>query len=230
MIIINLLPEHLRPVKHSILPYLAAVIFFALALAGMGMLFMTGQGRIAMASRELAQKEQELAGLSDTVEKYNALTQQKLDFEEKVQVIKDILSTRIVWSEQLYNLTKVTPDNIWYKRIRVVWQNFREMQVKVDPKTGEALLDPRTQQPQTETKTIPRPVLEISGYVVTDEQGSSRISPLTERTTQKTDKWSTAFAEQFEFVRPTMEVTEFGGFEVRGFTLEYLIRRKGGSG
>ncbi len=219
MIRINLLPHELRPIKHSALPHFVSCLVLFLAIAGMAYIFMTVHGHVAGATDELAAKKTELASLAEQVNKYNELSERKITLEKKAQIIKEILSDRVIWSEHLNQLAKLTPGNIWYKRIRVVWQGFKEQQVKTDPKTGKAVLDPKNQRPMLETKTVQKPVLEISGYVVADEQGERQVSPLLEATTRPDSE----FAKVFVLQPPKLEDTEFKGFKVRSFTLNYVI-------
>ncbi len=223
MIRVNLMPHHLRPVKRTPLPYLLSLVVLAGVVVGVFLLFMAKQAEIRSARNDLAGIESELASLSAVVEEYNALSEQKLQLQEKISTIKEILSDRIIWSKQLNRLAELTPDNIWYKRIRVTWQTFKEKQVKTDPKTGQELRDPRTNEVQTEIKNVRRPILEVSGYVINDEQGESKIYPLTESTTEDEE-----FREMFTLIRPRVDFTEFNGFAVRGFTLEYQITADGG--
>lgn len=219
MITVNLLPNEFRPVKHSPAPYIAGIALFLFALFVIMSMFFGAQARIASARDELEAKKTEFAALEDVVLRYNELSEQKKELEVKVQIIKDILSDRIIWSEHLHRLASLTPKNIWYRRIRVTWQSFKEQQIKKDPRTGNPVLDQRTKQPQMEMTTVQRPVLEISGYVIADEQGERQISPLLDKTTEP----GSEFAKDFTLLRPRIEDTEFKGFSVRGFTLEYLI-------
>lgn len=223
MIRINLLPYELRPIKHSALPYFISGLILFLAIAGMAYLFMVSHGRIVAASDELAAKKTELASLAEQVSKFNELSERKITLEKKAQIIKEILSDRVIWSEHLNELARLTPDNIWHKRIRVVWQGFKEQQIKTDPKTGKPVLDPKNQKPVLETKTVQKPVLEVSGYVIADDQGERQVSPLIAATTQAGSDFSKVFVLQ----PPKLEDTEFKGFRVRSFTLNYEIRTGG---
>jgi hypothetical protein len=188
----------------------------------MGMLMVTVRARIAAANGELAQKKAELGQKSSIIAEFNRLNEQKAELEEKVLAIKDILKDRIIWSERLNQLASLTPDNVWYKRLRVISQSFKEQQPKLDPKTNQPVLDPKTQKVTYETITTQKPVLEVSGYVVADEQGERRINPLIDKTSDP----NAQFAQDFTLLQPKMEDTEFKGFAVRGFTLEYLIESK----
>ena len=89
MITINLLPHHLRPIKRTPLPYLASLALLILALLVMAMLFLNSQSAIRSAQREYKDKEDELAALSDIVEEFNQLSEEKLRLEEKITIIKE---------------------------------------------------------------------------------------------------------------------------------------------
>ncbi|MCX8065511.1 MAG: hypothetical protein N3G21_10120 [Candidatus Hydrogenedentes bacterium] len=234
MIKINLLPEELRPVKKSILPYFLSVVVVILGFLILATIFLHYQSTIISLRAQLSslQKEYnsptklkndegEIITLSSIVNEFRKLDRKRQELEKRVQVIREILSDRIIWSYNLYLLSKLTPDNIWYDRIRVTWQTFREKVIKIDPKTKKPILDPRTKEPQTEQKTIKRPILEITGYVVSGEQGERQISPLIENTTNPSI--APDFVSQFSLMRPRIEDTEYNGFSVRKFTLEYLI-------
>jgi len=169
----------------------------------------------------------EFITLAGIVNEYGKLDKKKQELEKRVAVIQEILSDRIIWSENLYQLALLTPENVWYERIRITWQTFPEKVIKRDPKTGKPVIDPRTKEPQTEQKNVKRPILEITGYVISDEHGERQISPLIENTTNQ--EKAPNFVKQFTLMRPKIEDTEFSGFSVRKFTLEYLIEAKPGA-
>jgi cell shape-determining protein MreC len=217
MIIINLLPQELRPIKRTPLPHLLSVLVLIAALAGMAFMFLTVTRNISNANSELAKANEELEGLRDTVEEYNALSEKKQQLENKISVIQEILSDRIIWSEQLHRLSELTPDNFWYKRIRETSKTVRVERVELDPKTGEEVKD-KDGKPKIVKENVKRPVFEISGYVINNEQGSSRINPLTYNTTQ-----DEAFSKIFTLDSPNITDAEYNGYAVRGFALEYNI-------
>lgn len=234
MIKINLLPEEFRPVKKSFLPYFLSLVAILLGFLIIGVIFLHYQNTISALRAQLSSLEQEynsptnlvneegeVITLSNIVNEFRRLDKKRQELEKRVQVIKEILSDRIIWSQNLYLLAKLTPDNIWYDRIRVTWQTFREKVIKIDPKTKKPVLDPRTKEPQTEQKSVKRPILEITGYVISGEQGERQISPLIENTTDP--NIAPEFVKQFTLMRPRIEDTEYNGFSVRKFTLEYLI-------
>ncbi|HOK09306.1 MAG TPA: hypothetical protein PLT82_05780 [Candidatus Hydrogenedens sp.] len=170
---------------------------------------------------ELKNEDGEFITLSGIVNEYRKLDKKKQLLEKRVAVIQEILSDRIIWSENLFQLANLTPENVWYDRIRVTFQTFREKVIKTDPKTGKPILDPKTKEPLSEQKNVKKPILEITGYVISGEQGERQISPLIENTTDP--QKAPDFVKQFSLLRPKIEDTEFNGFAVRKFTLEYLI-------
>ena len=217
MIIINLLPQELRPIKRTPLPHILSVAVLLAAIAGMAFLFLNITRNIAHTKSEIAKANQELEGLRDVVEEYNALSAQKQQLESKINVIQDILSDRIIWSEQLHRLAELTPDNFWYKRIRETSKSVRVERVELDPKTGAEVLD-KDKKPKIIKETVKRPVFEISGYVINNDEGLSQINPLTYNTTQ-----DEAFSKLFTLDTPNLSNEEYNGFAVRGFVLEYNI-------
>lgn len=221
MIIINLLPEELRPIKRTPLPHLVSLLVLFLAIATLGVLFVTKTAEIAGKRSELAKAEQELEGLRDVVEEYNALSEQKQQLENKINVIQEILSDRIIWSEQLHKLSTLTPENFWYQRIRETSKSVRVEEVVIDPKTGQPELDASGQQKTTQVN-VRWPMLEISGFVINDEQGVNSIYPLTYATTQDEE-----FASLFTLDSPQITDSEFAGYSVREFVLEYRIETGG---
>lgn len=239
MIRINLLPEQHRPVKKSILPYFLSLVVFVLGLVIIIFFYISLHQKIFQfevqksnlqkeydSPTNIKNEEGEFITLSGIVNEYRKLDKKKQELEKRVAVIQEILSDRIIWSENLFLLASLTPDNVWYDRIRVTWQTFREKVIKLDQRTGKPVIDPKTKEPQFEQESIKKPILEITGYVISGEQGERQISPLIENTTDP--EKASYFVKQFTLLRPKIEDTEFNGFSVRKFTLEYLIEAKPG--
>ncbi|MBI3118506.1 MAG: hypothetical protein HYZ00_07455 [Candidatus Hydrogenedentes bacterium] len=224
MIKINLLPDHLRPIQRTPLPYIASFVVLGVVVAGLISVFITQRAKLSGIRTELASEQAALAKLQDIVNEANVLAEKKLGLQTKIQTIQDILSDRIVWSEQLYRLTSLTPDNIWYHDINVVWETFPEEVVETDPKTHEPVKDPKTGKVKTKRTKVKKPVLEVSGYVVDDEAGRQEVFPLTVATVNDPE-----FSKYFTLLQPRLKDTEFNGFQVRDFTLPYLIGT-GGTG
>lgn len=222
MIRVNLMPPHLRPIKRTPLPHIASVIVLILAIGGMAYLFLDVRGQITATRLDLADKQRAYQQLEDTVREFNQLNEKKASLRDKIGVIQDILADRIVWSEQLNRLIEITPANIWYSGMTVTTQGFPERRQKIDPKTNQVMTDRNTGQPVYESVTVRRRVLAVSGYAVSDERGESNIYPLAEISSSDPQ-----FSRYFKITRPRMQDTEFQGFAVRGFTLEYLIETPG---
>lgn len=224
MILINLMPPHLRPIKRTPLPHIASILLFLLCVAGMFYLFLGIRGQINATRAELEAKTREYQALEDTVREFNELNQQKAALRDKISVIQEILADRIVWSEQLNRLVEITPDNIWYSGIAVTTQSFPERRPKLDPKTNQPIKEKNSDKIVYENVQIKRRVLEVSGYVVTDETGRSDVFPLAEASANDIE-----FSRYFKLIRPKLQDTEFEGFAVRGFSMEYLIETPGES-
>jgi len=221
MIIINLLPEELRPIKRTPLPHLLSLMVLFIALAGLAFLFVTKTAQIAGKRAELAQANADLEKLRAVVEEYNALSEKKQQLENKINVIQEILSDRIIWSEQLHTLASLTPENFWYQRIRETFKSFREERVVIDAKTGKPELE-KDGREKVVRENVKRPILEISGYVINDDQGVNSIFPLTVATTQ-----DPKFSSTFTLDSPQITDSEYNGYSVRGFVLEYRIETGG---
>ena len=230
MIRINLLPHELRPIKRTPLPYIGGALLIVAAIAGVAVMMMSVTANIAGVNAKIANSKAEFSKttkivgkdgnpltLDEVVKEHKSLFERKDLLEKRVAIITDILSDRIIWSEQLFRLTKLTPDNIWYKRIRVNWKDFKEKQYKLNKK-GEPELDKKTKEPIVETKVVKKPILEISGYVIPDEQGNVQITELFGQLVKDPD-----FSRQFTDPIPVLKDTAYNDFRVREFTLEFRI-------
>lgn len=215
MILINLLPYELRPVKRTPLPYMVSIALWIAAVAGIGLLFMQTMGELSRLDSEIAARKLELNKLAEVVEEHNRLEDQKVRLADKVEIIGEILADRKIWSKHLHKLASLTPENAWYSEILVTSRTIRESVQELDPKTQEM---------RTVVKRVPRPVLEISGYVINDEEGRGNINPLVDNLNE-----DEGFSDHFEIITTRLSDTEFNGFNVRGFTLEYLIKTGGKS-
>lgn len=217
MILINLLPEELRPIKRTPLPHIGSLAVLILVVLGVLFLFSQNFARTASLKADIAQTEADLKGLDHIVAEYNQLGERKLELQDKVATIEEILRDRKIWSQHLHRLAQLTPDNFWYSGIRETRQSFRENVVKRSPKTGEVLMDKKG-EPEMELITVQRPVLEIKGYIINDAEGRANVNELLQATTDDPE-----FSANFELFRPSFEDTVFNGFNVRAFTAEYEI-------
>lgn len=218
MILVNLLPEELRPIKRTPLPHILSVALLLAAIAGSAFVFYQNFARTNALKAEIARTEQDLKSLKAIVDEYNQLGQRKNQLKDKVDTIEEILRDRKIWSQHLHRLAQLTPDNFWYSGIKETQQNFRENQIKRDEK-GEPVINKKTKEPEMEVVTVSKPILEISGYIVNDEQGRAEINQLLQATAEDPE-----FSANFELLRPGFNDTDFNGYKVRAFTAEYEIK------
>lgn len=209
MIRVNLLPYPFRPVRHSPIPYLLAILVFAAGVALMVLMFSVKQAEIMSANRELQDVENGLRELQSIINEHEELKALEAQLADKVSAIEDITRDRIIWSEQLYNLSRLLPSNMWYSSIRVETQTFTETQPYTDPKTKQETMR-RVQ--------VEKPVLVIEGYATADDTGRYDINPLIAATEQDPE-----FASMFQLEPPSFQDTEFEDHAVRRFTFEYVI-------
>jgi len=219
MILVNLLPQDLRPIKRTPVPYILSVGFLIGALAAMAALYLAGLGTAARIGSELASTEDALNKLAPVIQEHNELSERKIALQDKIETIQEIQGDRKIWSEHLHKLATLTPENIWFSRIRETSQTFRETVEKRDPKTGNPVINPTTKQPEIEVRNVRKPVLEVRGYVINDaETGRANIAPLSNATDA-----DPLFSRHFKQISPAFTDTEFNGFRVRSFTLTYQI-------
>jgi len=217
MIMINLMPEELRPIKQTPIPYIVAAALSVAMLGVVGFLILASMQQTSFLRAEIAGNQDKLNKLQHIVDEYNQLGEQKVALKDKVETIEEILRGRKIWSEHLNRLSQLTPDNFWYSRIRETVQTFQENVPKLDPKTQQPVMNAKGQL-ETVRERVSRPVLEIQGYVTTDQEGRANVYELMDNTTNDPE-----FSRHFELFRPRIEDTQFEDFNVRGFTLEYTI-------
>lgn len=218
MIRINLLPHALRPVKRSALPHILSLAVFLLVLGALAVLFMGELGTLAAEGRNLAKAKDDLAALEGVVKEHNDLIQKKVQLQDKIETIQKILADRTLWSEWLHQLASLTPDNIWYSRIRLLSRKFQEERQKLDKK-GQPEVDAKTKRPVMEKTTVDRSILEVTGYAIEDESMEKNVSRLADST-----NIDPKFSEKFTLYTSKIEDTDFDGFAVRKFVFEYQIR------
>lgn len=213
MININLLPWHLRPIKRSPIPYVASLLVAGLIILVLAGMWVDKQAQIGDQRATLKETNEKLDALKAIVDEYERLEKQKVDLAEKVTIINEILADRIIWSRQLWNISRLTPDNFWYGSIAMKKKQFTESRKEINPKT---------KQEEVKKVTVFKPVLELTGYVIEGTDGTSDINPLTFK--MQDDK---EFSNLFQLDLPKFQDTLFEGYKVREFTLEYLINQGG---
>ncbi len=219
MIRINLMPEEMRPVKRSALPHLLSLVLLALTVFYLATQAVGQMAEVASLNRQYQKKREEPDKLSCVVQEYNKLIEEKSAFKDRIGVIQDILKDRTLWSEWLAELVSLTPDNIWYSRIRLTSRKFTEERIKMDKK-GEPIIDPKTKKAATEKVQVDKPILELTGYAVENEAGVSSTAQLAKSTSE-----NERFASKFSLYASRIEDTDFNGFAVRKFIFEYIIQQ-----
>lgn len=210
MIQTNLLPYHLRPVKRSALPYIASFAVLIAVLAAMAGVGLSSQAQIAVARGRLAAHQSDYEGLRTFVDEFKQLQTQKERLADKIAIIQDIVGERIIWSEQLWSISRLTPENFWFSNITEKEKSRREKRYVYNSKT---------EKEELKTVTVKHRVLELAGYVIEGPDGTNNIYPLTFNLEQ-----DPAFSALFQLSLPRLGDTEFEGYEVRSFTLEYRIQ------
>lgn len=211
MININLLPWHLRPVKRSPLPYVASLLVAGLIVLAIAGMWVNNQSRIVEQRAILKDNTEKLQNLQDIVDEYDLLEKQKVELADKVSIINEILADRIIWSRQLWNVSRLTPDNFWYSSIVVKEKPFTKIHKEINP---------QTKKEEVKKITVKQPVLELTGYVIEGSDGTSDINPLTFKMQDDQE-----FSSIFQLDLPKFQDTLFEGYKVREFTLEYLINQ-----
>ena len=203
MIRINLLPHHLRPIQRTPLPYILSVLVLAATLAFMGSWYMSVHAAFRAVDVKYAAADKALRGLAPVVEEYNGLVKEKLKLQDKVETIRPILQDRLLWSQWLHQLAKLTPENIWYKRIKTITRKVQMEMPKTDKK-GLPERDKATGLLVMQKVPIEKQFLEVSGYAVEDESGRSSTAALAESTRNDEE-----FSKKFTMSSPRIEDTDF---------------------
>lgn len=209
MITVNLLPYELRPIKRTPVPYILGVTILVLVVFAVLSVFVANQRNLGQANSDLVMHTIQLQDLDPVVQEYNTLTQKQLQLAEQVNTINEIVSDRIIWSRQLYNLARLALDNLWYDGMRVSMKTFTDT---------HSVYNPQTKKNELVKRTMQRQVLTVSGYVMAGTDGKNSISPFTLVTEQDEE-----FAELFQLDLSTFKDTMFEGVAVREFELEYIV-------
>jgi hypothetical protein len=215
MIRVNLLPHQLRPIKRSPLPYLASGGVAVLTVALIALMGGTALMSLMAKKSHLNGLNAELANFGDITSQYNELEATKTMLAVKIMTIDEIVKDRIIWSEQLHHLGRLAPANFWLEGVKVETKQFREQR---------AQFNPQTKQMEQKWITVQRPYLVVSGYVVEDMMGERDVYTLVDATVR-----DEPFAAMFEVESPTLSDDSFEGYAVKTFTLEYAIKRTGGT-
>jgi hypothetical protein len=212
MITINLLPAELRPIKRTPIPYILSVVLVAVAFAMCFQLHMGNVVVLADLKEVLQNDEAELASLKGSVDQYNQLMQEKKLLAAQLETINEIASDRIIWSEQLYHLTRLALPNMWYSNMKVTKKSTSITRTEID-KSGK---------PKNIKTTVVNQVLTLEGYVSPDSSGRTSLSPFT-TATKNDEEFSARFQlEDWDYVDTTFENTS-----VKKFLLQYIVIQGG---
>ncbi len=236
MIHIDLLPDHLRPIKRTPLPYLITSLAFAVGMMAVAGSFLAVQASIRGERIALEESKAVLDDpkLQEIVAESNRLEALKGNLDRRRTIIEEIVSDQIVWSKRLWQLSELTPENVWYSKIEEDIGKFTEDVLEPDPQTG---------QMRTVSKPVSRPILRVEGYVVPGADGNSSVTGLTDNLTTTIDLTlpeeqrelddpalhADSFGNQFTLDSPTFEDKDFEGFAAKKFELEFIINTPGSS-
>lgn len=236
MIHINLLPDHLRPIKRTPLPYIISVLVFCVCILAVAGSFLAIQASILGERTALANSKEVLSdpGLQEIVQESNRLERLKEDLDLRRSIIEEIVSDQIVWSKRLWQLSELTPENVWYSKIEEDIGKFTEDVLELDPNTGKM---------RTVSKPMSRQILRVEGYVVPGADGNSSVTPLTDNLTATIDLTlseelqasddpavhADSFGNHFVLDSPTFEDEDFEGYAAKSFKLEFIINPRGSS-
>jgi Tfp pilus assembly protein PilN len=209
MIHVNLLPRELRPVKRTPIPYIVSLAVVAAVLALAGYIYQSTDGLIGAEEATLAKNQGDLNALKAVVEDNVRLQTQKATLSSKIKTINEIVKARIIWSRQLFNISRILPENFWYEEISVETKRYTENVTRYDPKAKANV---------TKSEQVMRRVLQVKGYAIEGDEGGFDIYPLVSAAEEDGE-----FANMFELQPPTFGDTLFNDFPVKSFTLDFRI-------
>lgn len=215
MITINLLPQELRPIKRTPIPYLVSGAVLIVAVLLVIVTWAKDFGDIKQAQGKLDEHRDQRDELMPVIDEANELAEKKLALSRQVETISEITRDRIIWSEQMYNLSGLALDNLWYHEITVSPRTTMEIREEYDAKKKKM---------KTKRIRVTKQFLTVEGYVVPGEDGQPTISKFLLGAQQDKE-----FTKTFTLDPGTeFKDTEFEGNPVREFTVEFLVRSGGG--
>ena len=217
MITINLLPAELRPIERTILPYLIAVSVLAITILGVGTVYIADIATNVIANNALEENKAALLDLQDVIDENARLVARTNELAARVTAIQQIASDRVVWSQQLHNLVRLAPDNLWFTRLYV--------HAKAVPIVTQ-VYDPDTKTMVSVPGIVTQQLLEVSGYVATGRDGNRDIAPFMGETTDPGAEFAQSF--KLETVK-SVEDGDYQGDPVKKFKIEFVLA-KGGQG
>ncbi|MBI5091448.1 MAG: hypothetical protein HZB26_03290 [Candidatus Hydrogenedentes bacterium] len=217
MIVINLLPRHLRPIKRTPLPYILSGLFLLLVILASASVWLTTEASIANKKNIYAEHKKEMDALQDVVNESNDLVKKKIQLKAKTDTIQEIVRDRIIWSRQLWNLARLAPENLWYDGVSVETVSKQQTREVIEETT-----DPTTKQKVKKTvqkqETVQVPVLKVSGSVIPGADGANDVSPLL-LVTEKDPE----FAAMFKIDDQEVKNEVVDGRQTKHFVLSFVI-------
>lgn len=217
MIIINLMPEELRRKKRTPLPHLLSLLALALTLAGVAMLYLAKQSEVSAVQAEIDKLDAQFAQLQPVAKEHATLTEAQGQLVDRVIAIKEIIADRVIWSERLARLAKLTPNDYWYTRLWITQKDYPVTKQKVSTETGQPEVD-KEGKPVMETVKEKRDVLVVEGTML---KGSKNMqSPYEFAQKTKTDP---EFSKVFKLDDVNLTGSTIPG--TGNFTLWYRIAK-----
>jgi outer membrane murein-binding lipoprotein Lpp len=177
------------------------------------------KARIERKKTEFADLEAELQRVRQSADKVRELEAKQASIAAKNDAIEQITSDRIVWSEQLYYLAKLLPNDTWLKDIEVEHKTRKKTVPIPDAKEGE---------PTTKQIVVPYQSLKLIGYAMSykDEMGVNLVGVLV-----RAIEDDTSFGVHFRNPEPRLVKDEdFGGVSVKEFEVNceiFAVKNKG---
>lgn len=216
MITINLLPPELRPIKRTPVPYIVSGAVLALTVLAVVAMYLQNVAAIYSANQQLKEHKEERDKLQPVIDEANELADKKKELQEQVEAISEITSDRIIWSEQIYHLSRLALENLWYSQIEVA---PRTTTITVEEYDPQRKTNVRKRVRQTKQYLI------VRGYVVPGESGRPDIGPFTVQAEQDEEFTRTFTLDPNVYLLDTT----FEGNSVREFSLEFLVQPGGSS-
>lgn len=213
MINVNLLPHNLRPIKRTPIPYIASGVVVLIAIGVMTQMFLSAASVKNAKQALLDQHQQEFAKLEDVWRESDKLKALQQGLSDKIATIDEIVRGRMIWSEHLWNLTRVAPPNLWFSGFQEATKDFKERKTETDAKTGKQV---------TKDVTVPRPILKVSGYVIDTPELRADVGQFALAVEQNSE-----ISQTFELKSPSIKDTTFENYAVKSFTCEFLIKSSG---
>jgi hypothetical protein len=208
MIHINLLPEDLRPIKRTPLPYVISVLVLLITVAVIAAIHLGVMAEVSAKRTERDNNVRELESLQHYVVEANELTMKKEQLAARIETINEIVLDRILWSRQLWNLSRLAPDNVWFSGFNTETKRVQQT-VRIMQPDGTFI---------ERRETVQQRVFRVIGYLVDTPEGARTVGAILDALNTDPE-----FSSVFELDAPTIQPTEFDGYPVRRFTIDFTI-------